>query len=96
MCGNNLATTVETYEAVGGFPRASIDTTNDDTVYERKVLDEYGPNAVMIDRRMRVATSMRRLRTTGYIGYSSYYRHPERRGDRGPADIRSSAPALGH
>jgi hypothetical protein len=85
-----MATTADTYESIGGFPRAAIDTTNDDREYELAVETIYGRQALKIDTRLLVATSMRRTRSLGYLGLARYYKHPESRGQLAEIDVRET------
>ena len=89
ICGNNMATTSNTYEAVGGFPRVSIDTANDDREYELAVEAMFGRAALRIDHHLTVATSMRRTRSLGYLGLARHYARPEARANTG-IDVRST------
>lgn len=77
--GANMATTAETYLAVGGFPRSSIDTLDEDVVYSMKVADTYGKKSIKIDWSLKVQTSSRRTRLYGIVGIIMYYLHPSRR-----------------
>jgi glycosyltransferase involved in cell wall biosynthesis len=71
--GHNMATQASAYEAVGGFPRTSIDDTNEDIEYRNRIIEKYGVGSLEFTRTMSVAISMRRNRQVGYLGLFSYY-----------------------
>lgn len=84
--GANMATTAETYLAVGGFPRSSINELDEDVAYSVKVADKFGKKSIRIDWSLKVRTSSRRTRAYGVIGIMLYYLFPSRR--RGNIDAR--------
>lgn len=84
--GYNMATTAETYLAVGGFPRSSISELDEDIVYAVKVADTFGKDSIRLDWNLKVQTSARRTRQYGSIKTALYYLFPSRR--RGDVDVR--------
>jgi glycosyltransferase involved in cell wall biosynthesis len=84
--GANMATTAETYLAVGGFPRSSINELDEDVAYSTKVADKFGKKSIRIDWSLKVRTSSRRTRVYGVVGIMLYYLFPSKR--RGNIDAR--------
>lgn len=84
--GANMATTAETYLAVGGFPRSAINELDEDVAYSKKVIDKFGKKSVKIDWGLKVQTSSRRTRAYGIIGIMQYYLFPSKRD--GDIDVR--------
>lgn len=77
--GGNMATRAKAYTTVDGFPRTSIDTLDEDIAYGLKVARHFGRHAITIDSRLTVATSMRRIRSNGWIGTSLHHLFPATR-----------------
>jgi glycosyltransferase involved in cell wall biosynthesis len=72
VAGANMGTRSETYLRVGGFPHTKIEDADEDGVYVERVVGRYGPDAVAVQRDIKVRTSMRRLRKLGYGGMLGY------------------------
>lgn len=77
--GGNMAIRADSYEAVGGIPRISINAADEDIIFSRRYLEQYGMRGVRIDRNVVVATSMRRFRAYGFIGMVGHHLFPSRR-----------------
>lgn len=77
--GGNMAIRANSYEAVEGMPRTSIDTADEDIVFSRRYLERYGMRSVRIDRSVIVATSMRRFRAYGLLGMVGHHLFPSQR-----------------
>ena len=84
--GYNMATTAETYLAVDGFPRISINQGDEDIAYTVKVADAFGKKSIHIDWDLKVRTSARRKRIYGVFRAAMYYLFPSKR--RGDVDVR--------
>lgn len=65
VAGHNMAVRSSAYLATGGFGRTAIDTRDEDIDFSARVARRLGYRAVRIDPRLRVATSMRRVRRYG-------------------------------
>jgi glycosyltransferase involved in cell wall biosynthesis len=85
--GYNMATSADAYLAVGGFPRTAIDELDEDVVYSVKVLKKFGAKSVLIDKKLLVQNSSRRIHTLGLVGVLIYYIFPSVR-RAGNVDIR--------
>ena len=92
VIGNNMATTAAAYTEVGGFPRTKIEEIDEDRAYERKVTERYGKDAVRLALNMQVYTSMRRLRSLGYMGLARYRLNPDSRKQLAAVDFRAPVP----
>jgi len=77
--GHNTAVLAESYDVVGGIPRISINDADEDVIFSRRYLEEYGMRGVRIDQNVIVATSMRRFRAYGYIGMVGHHLFPFQR-----------------
>ncbi|WP_049830301.1 glycosyltransferase [Arthrobacter sp. RIT-PI-e] len=66
VAGHNMAVRSTAYLASGGIGRTSIDTRDEDIEFSVRVSRTLGHRAVRIDNRLRVATSMRRVRRYGF------------------------------
>lgn len=65
VAGHNMAVRASAYLATGGIGRTSIDTRDEDIEFSALVCRRLGWAAVRIDPRLKVATSMRRVRRYG-------------------------------
>ncbi|MFJ6003746.1 glycosyltransferase [Arthrobacter sp. NPDC092385] len=65
VAGHNMAVRASAYLATGGIGRTSIDERDEDIDFSVRVSHRLGFRAVRIDPRLRVATSMRRVRRYG-------------------------------
>lgn len=79
VTGANMATKAQAYEIVSGFPRTSIDELDEDIAYSLQVVQRFGRRAIAIDNQLVVKTSMRRIRSKGWIGAAFHHLMPERR-----------------
>lgn len=77
--GGNMAIRAYSYENVGGIPRTSIQQSDEDVVFSRRYIKEYGMRGVHIDHNMVVATSMRRFRAYGLAGMVKHHLLPSLR-----------------
>jgi glycosyltransferase involved in cell wall biosynthesis len=96
IIGSNMATDATAYKAIGGIPRTSIEVSDEDREYERKMRDTYGKGAIREDPHMIVSTSMRRLREFGYLGHAKYRLSPTSRQNLTTVDIRATVPQPVH
>lgn len=71
--GANMAIRADTFVEVDGFPDVKIEDEDDDILLTKRVYDELGFGALGHTREMVVRTSMRRIRTVGYMGLLNYY-----------------------
>ena len=69
--GNNLAITADMYLCIGGFPRTSIDTTDEDFVLSQKIRKT--TKNVKYVRGMIVYNSVRRVKAYGYFNTLLWY-----------------------
>lgn len=65
VAGHNMAVRASAYLATGGIERTSIDRRDEDIDFSVRISHRLGFGAVRIDPRLRVATSMRRVRRYG-------------------------------
>lgn len=65
VAGHNMAVRSSAYLATGGIARTAIDQRDEDIDFSVAVARRFGSGAVRIDPRLRVATSMRRVRRYG-------------------------------
>ena len=65
VAGHNMAVRSSAYLATGGIGRTSIDERDEDIDFSVRISRRLGLGAVRIDPRLRVATSMRRVRRYG-------------------------------
>ncbi|MHA7238903.1 glycosyltransferase family 2 protein [Arthrobacter sp. TMS1-12-1] len=65
VAGHNMAVRSSAYLATGGIGRTSIDERDEDIDFSVRISRRLGRTAVRIDPRLRVATSMRRVRRYG-------------------------------
>ena len=65
VVGHNMAVRATAYLEVGGLGRTSIDTSDEDIDFSVRLSHRLGHRAILIDPRLRVATSMRRVRRYG-------------------------------
>lgn len=79
VTGGNMATKAQAYEAVGGFLRTSIDELDEDIAYSLQIAQSFGHRAITIDNQLIVETSMRRIRSQGWLGTALHHLLPERR-----------------
>jgi glycosyltransferase involved in cell wall biosynthesis len=90
VTGGNMATKAQAYETVGGFPRTSIDELDEDIAYSLRIAQGFGRRAITINNGLVVETSMRRIRSQGWIGTALHHLVPERRQHGGQQlDVRS-------
>lgn len=66
VAGHNMAVRSSAYLASGGIGRTSIDKRDEDIEFSVRLSRRLGHGAVRIDRHLRVATSMRRVRRYGF------------------------------
>ena len=76
VVGHNMATRSDAYVDVGGFERSSIDRMDEDIDYSLKIAGRYGADAIKIDQRIEVETSMRRIRRYGIGGTALHHLFP--------------------
>ncbi|THJ67453.1 glycosyltransferase family 2 protein [Arthrobacter echini] len=65
VAGHNMAVRASAYLAVGGIGRTAIDQRDEDIDFSVAISHYFGAGAVRLDPRIRVATSMRRVRRYG-------------------------------
>ncbi|MBG6184379.1 glycosyltransferase involved in cell wall biosynthesis [Arthrobacter sp. CAN_A214] len=89
VAGHNMAVRASSYAHTGGFARTSIDTRDEDIDFSVRVVSQLGLSAVRIDSRLRVATSMRRVRKYGLGMMGLHHMVPQLRGKIGKViDVR--------
>lgn len=89
VTGANMATRSAAYESVGGFERTSIEVLDEDVEYSLKIAQQFGLNAIKIDPKLEVATSMRRIREYGVAGVALHHLFPKlRKGLHKEIDVR--------
>ncbi len=72
--GHNMAVRAGAYEATGGFPASTIDSTDEDYELVKAVAEQHGFGCLAVVRGLKVATSMRRVRKVGgHIASVRYY-----------------------
>lgn len=84
--GANMATRSAVYEQVGGFDRTSINEKDEDIAYSLKIVENFGKQAVRVDPKLKVQTSMRRIRKNGLVRTALHHLFPEKR--TGNVDVR--------
>lgn len=80
VAGHNMAVRASAYLETGGFERTSIDERDEDIDFSARVAHRLGRAAVLIDPRLRVATSMRRVRRYGLSLMGLHHLVPALRG----------------
>jgi glycosyltransferase involved in cell wall biosynthesis len=80
VAGHNMAVRASAYLETGGFARTAIDTRDEDIDFSARVVHRLGFAAVLIDPRLRVATSMRRVRRYGLSLMGIHHLVPALRG----------------
>ncbi len=80
VAGHNMAVRASAYLETGGFERTAIDTRDEDIDFSARVAHRLGRGAVLIDPRLRVATSMRRVRRYGLSLMGLHHLVPALRG----------------
>jgi glycosyltransferase involved in cell wall biosynthesis len=71
--GSNLAIDSALYAEVGGFPRSSIDDTDEDLELHLKVCQVIGRSEALLDTRAVVLMSIRKGKALGYLGTLLWY-----------------------
>lgn len=71
--GANLAIDSELYLEVGGFPRSSIDDTDEDLELHLKVCQVISGDQARLNRRALVSMSIRKGKALGYLGILLWY-----------------------
>ncbi len=80
VAGHNMAVRSSAYLASGGIGRTSIDERDEDIDFSVRISRRLGLGAVRIDPRVRVATSMRRVRRYGLALMGIHHLMPALRG----------------
>ncbi|MHA7284186.1 glycosyltransferase family A protein [Arthrobacter sp. TMS2-4] len=80
VAGHNMAVRSSAYLASGGMGRTSIDDRDEDIDFSVRISRSLGLGAVRIDPRLRVATSMRRVRRYGLALMGVHHLLPALRG----------------
>lgn len=71
--GLNMAIDAQLYEKVGGFPRSSIDDTDEDLELHLKVCQVIEGAQARLNKKALVYGSMRKAKAMGYIGIILWY-----------------------
>ena len=71
--GLNMAIDAELYTEVGGFPRSSIDDTDEDLELHLKVCQTIDGSQARLNKQALVYGSIRKAKTMGYIGIILWY-----------------------
>lgn len=77
--GLNMAIDSDLYVKVGGFPRSSIDNTDEDLELHLRVCQVISKSEAILNKKAIVYGSVRRARTMGYIGILLWYWNRKRR-----------------
>lgn len=88
ICGPNMAFDAEIYDRSGGFPRASMDDTDEDLVFHRRVRALVGADAIALAQKAVVRISLRRLHEVGIRDFVAWYGEKERDTTGKKVDIR--------
>ena len=71
--GLNMAIDARLYEEVGGFPRSSIDDTDEDLELHLKVCQTIPKSQVSLNKKAIVYGSIRKAKAMGYVGILLWY-----------------------
>lgn len=85
--GSNLAIDAALYLEVGGFPRSSIDDTDEDLELHLKVCRVIPRAQARLDRKAVVRMSIRKGKALGYLGILLWYWGRKRWGRAGVAEV---------
>ncbi|GAA2056957.1 glycosyltransferase [Williamsia deligens] len=88
ICGPNMAFDADIYERSGGFPRASMDDTDEDLVFHRRVRALIGADGIALAQKAVVRISLRRLHEVGLRDFVAWYGEKERDTTGKKVDIR--------
>lgn len=88
ICGPNMAFDADIYERSGGFPRASMDDTDEDLVFHRRVRALVGADGIALAPKAVVRISLRRLHEVGVREFVAWYGEKERDTTGKKVDIR--------
>ncbi len=73
IAGLNMAIDAKLYEEVGGFPRSSIDDTDEDLELHLKVCQIIQQHQAKLNKRALVYGSIRKAKSMGYLGILLWY-----------------------
>lgn len=74
--GHNMSIRAAAFDEVGGFPDTSILECDENVELSRKIYERYGLSGMDYSFSLIVDTSMRRVRTIGYLGFIFYRWNP--------------------